>query len=72
MARRGIAPGEEIRVGYATYGNNILRPFECACGSDACRGRVGEHDHLEPWLEKYGEHISDYVRKKREVRAAGD
>ncbi len=71
VARRDIEAGEEIRVDYATYGNNILHPFECACGSESCRGLVGEDDHLQPWLERYGPHISDYVREKRDARAVG-
>ena len=69
VARRDIATGEEIRVDYATYGNNILAPFDCRCGSPDCRGRVREDDHMQPFLDRYGTHISDYVRTKR--RAAG-
>ncbi len=64
-ARREIAPGEEIRVDYATYGNNILSPFDCSCGSPECRGRVRKDDHLQPFVNRYGEHISDFVRAKR-------
>jgi len=68
VARRAIAPGEEIRVDYATYGNNILAPFDCLCGTKKCRGRVHEEDHLQPFIERYGDHISDYVRMKRKER----
>ena len=64
-ARKEIAPGEEIRVDYATYGNNILSPFDCTCGASECRGRVREDDHLQPFLDRYGDHVSDYVREKR-------
>ena len=63
--RKEIAPGEEIRVDYATYGNNILSPFDCTCGASKCRGRVREDDHLQPFLDRYGDHVSDYVREKR-------
>jgi D-alanine-D-alanine ligase-like ATP-grasp enzyme len=69
VARKNIAQGEEIRVDYATYGNNILSPFDCGCGSHECRGRVREDDHLQPFLERYGAHVSDYVKEKR--REAG-
>jgi D-alanine-D-alanine ligase len=65
VARRAIAQGEEIRVDYATYGNNILAPFDCECGSAECRRRISEDDHLQPFLARYGEHISDFVRVKR-------
>lgn len=65
VARKDIGPGEEIRVDYATYGNNILTTFECSCGAPGCRGRVREDDHLQPFLDRYEGHVSDYVRGKR-------
>jgi D-alanine-D-alanine ligase len=65
VARRSIPPGEEIRVDYATYGNNILAPFDCACGAKDCRGRVRTDDHLQPVMKKYGSHLSDFVMRKR-------
>jgi D-alanine-D-alanine ligase len=65
VARRTIPKGEEIRVDYASYGNNILAPFECECGSPECRGMIREDDHLKPFIERYGNHISDYVQQKR-------
>jgi D-alanine-D-alanine ligase len=70
VARRTIAPGEEIRVDYATYGNNILAPFDCHCGAASCRGRVREDDHLGPALDRYGRHVSDFVKQKREALLA--
>jgi D-alanine-D-alanine ligase len=69
VARRPIASDEEIRIDYATYGNNILAPFECTCGAENCRGRVAEDDHLKPFLDRYEHHISDFVKQKR--REAG-
>ncbi len=66
VARRDIGKGEEIRMDYATYGGNILSPFECTCGSPECRGRIREDDHLQTFMEAYGPHLSDYVRRKRE------
>jgi D-alanine-D-alanine ligase len=68
VARRAIAQGEEIRVDYATYGNNILAPFDCSCGAKECRGRVEEDDHLQTFIDRYGDHVSDYVRGKRDQR----
>jgi D-alanine-D-alanine ligase len=69
VARRDIPRGEEIRVDYATYGNNLLAPFSCECGAAACRGEIREDDHLQPFLERYGSHISDFVKQKRNGRA---
>ncbi len=68
VARRGIRQGEEIRVDYATYGNNILAPFDCNCGSPSCRGRVREDDHLQGFMDAYGEHLSAYVKALRNGR----
>ena len=56
-------------VDYATYGNNLLAPFDCECGSSHCRGRVREDDHLQPFMDRYGSHISDWVRQKRTARS---
>lgn len=65
VARRRIEKGEELRVDYATYGNNILAPFDCSCGSKACRGRVEADDHLKGLMDRYGSHLSDYVKRAR-------
>jgi hypothetical protein len=43
-----------------------MRAFPCACGAGGCRGVVRGSDHLEPFVERYGDHVSDHVRKKRE------
>jgi D-alanine-D-alanine ligase len=66
VARRRISRGEEIRVDYATYGNNLLAPFDCQCGAENCRSRVREDDHLQPFMDRYGCHVSDWVRQKRD------
>jgi len=67
VARRAIPAGEEIRLDYATYGNNILAPFDCSCGAPDCRGRVREDDHLQPFMARYGDHLSDFVRTRRKL-----
>ena len=66
VARTAISQGEEIQVDYATYGNNILGPFDCTCGASTCRGRVKEDDHLRPFMDRYGPHLSNFVKRKRE------
>jgi D-alanine-D-alanine ligase len=65
VARRPIQAGEQITVDYATFCNEMMKDFECNCGVDLCRGTVRGMDYLEPFVERYGPHISDYVRRKR-------
>lgn len=69
VARRPIAAGDEITVDYATFCNDIMEPFECSCGSANCRGIVRGTDYLEPFVDEYGDHVSDYVKSKRKTLA---
>jgi D-alanine-D-alanine ligase len=71
VARRPISAGEEIRVDYATYGNNILAPFDCNCGAPECRGTIRDDDHLQPFMERYEGHLSDFVQRARRRAGAG-
>lgn len=68
VARRPIVRGEQITVDYATFCNEMMEDFLCSCGSVLCRGIVRGSDHLEPFVARYGEHVSDYVRTKRSAR----
>jgi len=70
-ARRDISPGEEITLDYATFYNENMTPFECSCGSGACRGIVRGTDFLEPFVAGYGDHVSDYVRRRRAALEVG-
>ncbi|HEX6203434.1 MAG TPA: SET domain-containing protein-lysine N-methyltransferase [Thermoanaerobaculia bacterium] len=65
-ARRDIAPGDEITLDYATFCTEPMRAFPCACGAADCRGTIRGSDHLGPFVERYGDHVSDHVRRKRE------
>lgn len=65
VARRPIAAGEEITVDYATFYNEAMPDFACACGASSCRETVRGTDHLGPFAVPYGEHVSDYVRARR-------
>lgn len=65
VARRAIAAGEEITLDYATFCAEPMRPFRCDCGTALCRGMVRGSDHLEPFVERYGDHLSDHVRRRR-------
>jgi D-alanine-D-alanine ligase-like ATP-grasp enzyme len=64
-ARRRITAGEQITMDYGTFCNESLESFSCDCGSPECRGVIRGTDYLETFIERYGEHVSDYVRTKR-------
>ncbi len=66
VARRAIAPNEPITIDYATLRNEIMEDFVCSCGAPECRGVIRGTDYREPFVERYGDHISDYVRTKRQ------
>ena len=72
VARRDIEQGEEITVDYATFCNESMRAFECECGSPDCRQLIRGTDYLMPFVDRYGHHVSDYVRTKRRVYGDGD
>lgn len=40
VARRAIAPGEELTIDYGTFYDETMAEFECRCGSQNCRGRI--------------------------------
>jgi D-alanine-D-alanine ligase len=66
-ARRPIRAGEEITFDYATMYTDAGKGFACTCGSPLCRGGWDGRDHLEPWfLERYGDHVTDHVRRRQE------
>ena len=65
-ARRPIARGAQITLDYATFVTDGLESFTCRCAAADCRGTSGGDDHLLPYIdERYGEHISDHVRRRR-------
>jgi D-alanine-D-alanine ligase len=70
VARRAIRSGEEITMDYATFMNEAMPSFECFCGSSRCRGTIHGSDHLADFVDRYGDHVSDYVRRKRRERLA--
>lgn len=66
VARRQLNEGDPITLDYATFSGPRMQEFACACGSTDCRGWIRPSDHLAPWLgERYGDHVSDYVRRAR-------
>ena len=65
VAVRRIAPGEPITYNYNTTELDMAVPFDCACGTDGCLGRISgfihlsgaEQERLRPWL-------TDYLRRR--------
>ncbi len=73
VARRDLEPGDEVTLDYATFCTEPMRSFECACGAARCRGEIRGTDYLEDFVERYGDHLSPYVRARRdEALAAGE
>jgi D-alanine-D-alanine ligase len=65
VARRDIVQGEQITMDYATFCGELMEEFVCNCGSAQCRGVIRGGDYAAPYLEPYGEHLSDYILNKR-------
>jgi D-alanine-D-alanine ligase len=65
VARRKIKTGEEITIDYCTFYNERMDDFVCHCGTRKCRGIIRGGDYLEDFVERYGDHVSDYVKAKR-------
>jgi D-alanine-D-alanine ligase-like ATP-grasp enzyme len=65
VARRDVAPGEEITLDYATFYNELMPAFQCQCGEAGCRGTIRGDDLMAPFVARYGDHVSDYVRRRR-------
>jgi len=62
IARRDIAPGEEITMDYgAVIDEHDWDGFSCGCGASSCRGEVVSFRHLsevkkqslKPWVLPY-------------------
>ena len=64
VALRDIAAGEELTHDWATTDDDDYE-LECRCGAPSCRKVITEQDWRRRDLqEKYGEHVSWYLREK--------
>jgi SET domain-containing protein len=64
VAIRDIEAGEELTVDYAFIDNEDYE-FECACGSEKCRGRITGRDWMIPELQtQYHEYFAAYLQAK--------
>ncbi len=70
VARLPLAAGDEVTVDYATFRNEVMPAFRCSCGAAGCRGTIRGGDYRQEFVARYGDHLSDYVRRKRR-RLAG-
>jgi D-alanine-D-alanine ligase-like ATP-grasp enzyme len=66
VARKKIIPGKEITMDYATFCNESMDEFRCACAAVDCRQTIRGSDYKEAFMERYGDHVSDYVRMRRQ------
>lgn len=52
VALQDIDAGEQLTFDYATTQNDYPNRFRCVCGSDACRGEIGNFDELPGALKR--------------------
>lgn len=65
VAMRDIQAGEEITFDYAMADSSSFDEFECACGTEECRGRVSGGDWKRPELwARYDGYFSTYLQEK--------
>ena len=72
VAMRDIEAGEEITYDYAMSDGSAYDCFDCRCGAERCRGRVGGDDWmLEELWERYRGYFSPYLQARiEELQAA--
>ncbi len=65
VARRDIAPGEELTVDYALMTVHEDWSMPCHCGAASCRGIVTGRDWRRPQLqERYPEQFSPFINRR--------
>lgn len=64
IAVRDIQEGEEITDDYGLL--NLEATFECACGSEHCRGMIGPED-FEAYADRWDELAADAMRHANQV-----
>ena len=73
VARRDVAPGEEVTYDYATSELALSPNIVCACGSAFCRGRITNHDYRDPaWQRRYEGHLPAHLRRAVKALARGE
>ena len=67
VARRDVAPGEELTADYALWeaSEQVVMEWECFCGSPQCRRRVTGRDWRMPELQqRYEGHFLPIVARR--------
>ena len=65
VARRDIAPGEELTFDYAMSDGCDYDEFECVCGAPSCRRKVTGNDWMLPELQRrYRGYFSPYLARR--------
>jgi uncharacterized protein len=66
VARRDIAPGEEVTGDYAVWESDPRYAIDpCACGSPSCRGRFTGDDWRLPAVQhRYAGHFLPYIARR--------
>lgn len=65
LARRDVAPGEELTLDYATITDDPDFAMPCSCRAVSCRGRVTGRDWRLPTLQaEYGPHWVPILRER--------
>jgi len=65
VALRPIESGESVTYDYDTTEFDMAEPFDCTCGSDACRERVSGFAHLSPMAqEALRPLLADHLRRR--------
>ena len=72
VARHDLLPDDEITLDYAIFCAEPMREFACECGALRCRKVIRGSDHLGDFVDRYGDHVSDYVRSRRRAREAAE
>jgi len=63
VAMRTIEAGEQITWDYEMTEKNPTWRMRCKCGSDDCRGIIGNYSNMpQRFRKKYGQYISGWLR----------
>ena len=62
VAMRAIKPGEQISWDYEMTEKNPHWKMKCKCGTDICRGTIGNYKNMPRHIrKKYAGYISDWL-----------
>jgi hypothetical protein len=74
VGKKGLQEGQELTFFYPSTEWDMAQPFDCLCGSGACRGRIsGARDMSEDVLAGYwlNGHITELLEARKRVGGNG-